>query len=159
MNKDCNEKQSLIRAIVLSLALIVILAISAYLFAAISAYLFASEIAEPPEYSYDEMREIITALDNSIWQIDKKEKAAIEEMFGISDVERLEFQRSSENSVDMILSDGKTGYVFKFSVINSKIVFNNSNTSISLFMVEDTLLFQDSNKEILEIKKLSQLEI
>ena len=143
MNKDCNEKQSLIRAIVLSLALIVILAIS--------AYLFSSEIAEPPKYSYDEMQEIITALDNSIWQIDKKEKAAIEEMFGISDVERLEFQRSSENSVDMILSDGKTGYVFKFSVINSKIVFNNSNISISLFMVEATLLFQDSNKEILEI--------
>lgn len=143
MNKDCNEKQSLIRAIVLSLALIVILAIS--------AYLFASEIAEPPEYSEEEVREIITALDNSIWQIDKKEKAAIEKMFGISDVETMEFQRTDEKSIDMILSDGKTGYVFRFSIINSKIVFNNSNASISLFMIGDTLLFQDSNKEILEI--------
>ena len=143
MNKDCNEKQSLIRAIVLSLALIVILAIS--------AYLFASVIAEPPEYSYDEMREIITALDNSIWQIDKKEKAAIEKMFGIRDVETMEFQRTDEKSIDMIFSDGKTGYVFRFSIINSKIVFNNSNASISLFMIGDTLLFQDSNKEILEI--------
>lgn len=143
MNKDCNEKQSLIRAIVLSPALIVILAIS--------AYLFASVIAEPPEYSYDEMREIITALDNSIWQIDKKEKAAIEKMFGIRDVETMEFQRTDEKSIDMILSDGKTGYVFRFSIINSKIVFNNSNASISLFMIGDTLLFQDSNKEILEI--------
>lgn len=143
MNKDCNEKQSLIRAIVLSLALIVILAIS--------AYLFASEIAEPPEYSEEEAREIITALDNSIWQIDKKEKAAIEKMFGIRDVETMEFQRTDEKSIDMILSDGKTGYVFRFSIINSKIVFNNSNASISLFMIGDTLLFQDSNKEILEI--------
>lgn len=143
MNKDCNEKQSLIRAIVLSLALIVILAIS--------AYLFASVIAEPPEYSEEEAREIITALDNSIWQIDKKEKAAIEKMFGISDVETMEFQRTDEKSIDMILSDGKTGYVFRFSIINSKIVFNNSNASISLFMIGDTLLFQDSNKEILEI--------
>ena len=143
MNKDCNEKQSLIRAIVLSLALIVILAIS--------AYLFSSEIAEPPKYSYDEMREIITALDNSIWQIDKKEKAAIEEMFGISDVETMEFQRAGEKSIDMILSDGKTGYVFRFSIINSKIMFSNSNANISLFMIGDTLLFQDSNKEILEI--------
>lgn len=143
MNKDCNEKQSLIRAIVLSLALIVILAIS--------AYLFASEIAEPPEYSEEEAREILTALDNSIWQIDKKEKAAIEKMFGIRDVETMEFQRTDEKSIDMILSDGKTGYVFRFSIINSKIVFNNSNTSISLFMIGDTLLFQDSNKEILEI--------
>ena len=151
MNKDCNEKQSLIRAIVLSLALIVILAIS--------AYLFASEIAEPPEYSEEEAREIITVLDNSIWQIDKKEKAAIEKMFGISDVETMEFQRAGEKSIDMILSDGKTGYVFRFSIINSKIVFSNSNANISLFMVEDTLLFQDSNKEILEIKQLSQLEI
>lgn len=144
MNKDCNEKQSLIRAIVLSLALIVILAIS--------AYLFASEFAEPPEYTDEEMREIITVLDNSIWQIDKKEKAAIEEMFGICDVETMEFQRAGEENIDMILSDGKTGYVFRFSIINSKIVFNNSNTSISLFMVEDTLLFQDSNMEILEIR-------
>ena len=143
MNKDCNEKQSLIRAIVLSLALIVILAIS--------AYLFASEFAEPPEYTDEEMREIITVLDNSIWQIDKKEKAAIEKMFGISDVETMEFQRTDEKSIDMILSDGKTGYVFRFSIINSKIVFNNSNASISLFMIGDTLLFQDSNKEILEI--------
>lgn len=143
MNKDCNEKQSLIRAIVLSLALIVILAIS--------AYLFASEIAEPPEYSEEEAREIITVLDNSIWQIDKKGKAAIEKMFGISDVETMEFQRAGEKSIDMILSDGKTGYVFSFSITNSKIVFNNSNASISLFMVGDTLLFQDSNKEILEI--------
>lgn len=143
MNKDCNEKQSLIRAIVLFLALIVILAIS--------AYLFAAEIAEPPEYSEEEAREIITALDNSIWQIDKKEKAAIEKMFGISDVETMEFQRTDEKSIDMILSDGKTGYVFRFSIINSKIVFNNSNASISLFMIGDTLLFQDSNKEILEI--------
>ena len=143
MNKDCNEKQSLIRAIVLSLALIVILAIS--------AYLFASEIAEPPEYSEEEAREILTALDNSIWQIDKKEKAAIEKMVGIRDVETMEFQRTDEKSIDMILSDGKTGYVFRFSIINSKIVFNNSNTSISLFMIGDTLLFQDSNKEILEI--------
>ena len=143
MNKDCNEKQRLIRAIVLSLALIVILAIS--------AYLFSSEIAESPEYSYDEMREIITALDNSIWQIDKKEKAAIEKMFGISDVETMEFQRAGEKSIDMILSDGKTGYVFRFSIINSKIVFSNSNANISLFMIGATLLFQDSNKEILEI--------
>lgn len=143
MNKDCNEKQSLIRAIVLSLALIVILAIS--------AYLFASEIAEPPEYSEEEAREIITVLDNSIWQIDKKEKAAIEKMFGISDVETMEFQRAGEKSIDMILSDGKTGYVFRFSIINSKIVFSNSNANISLFMIGDTLLFQDSNKEILEI--------
>ena len=143
MNKDCNEKQSLIRAIVLSLALIVILAIS--------AYLFASEIAEPPEYSEEEAREIITVLDNSIWQIDKKEKATIEKMFCISDVETMEFQRAREKSIDMILSDGKTGYVFRFSIINSKIIFNNSNTSISLFMIGDTLLFQDSNKEILEI--------
>lgn len=143
MNKDCNEKQSLIRAIVLSLALIVILAIS--------AYLFASEIAEPPEYSEEEAREIITVLDNSIWQIDKKEKATIEKMFCISDVETMEFQRAREKSIDMILSDGKTGYVFRFATINSKIVFNNSNTSISLFMIGDTLLFQDSNKEILEI--------
>ena len=143
MNKDCNEKQSLIRAIVLSLALIVILAIS--------AYLFASEIAEPPEYSEEEAREIITALDNSIWQIDKKEKAAIEKMFGISDVETMEFQRTDEKSIDMILSDGKTGYVFRFSIINSKIVFSNSNANISLFMIGATLLFQDSNKEILEI--------
>ena len=143
MNKDCNEKQSLIRAIVLSLALIVILAIS--------AYLFASEIAEPPEYSEEEAREIITALDNSIWQIDKKEKATIEKMFCIRDVETMEFQRAREKSIDMILSDGKTGYVFRFSIINSKIIFNNSNTSISLFMIGDTLLFQDSNKEILEI--------
>ena len=143
MNKDCNEKQSLIRAIVLSLALIVILAIS--------AYLFASEIAEPPEYSEEEAREIITVLDNSIWQIDKKEKAAIEKMFGISDVETMEFQRAGEKSIDMILSDGKTGYVFRFSIINSKIVFSNSNANISLFMIWDTLLFQDSNKEILEI--------
>ena len=143
MNKDCNEKQSLIRAIVLSLALIVILAIS--------AYLFASEIAEPPEYSEEEAREIITALDNSIWQIDKKEKATIEKMFCIRDVETMEFQRAREKSIDMILSDGKTGYVFRFSIINSKIMFSNSNTSISLFMIGDTLLFQDSNKEILEI--------
>ena len=143
MNKDCNEKQSLIRAIVLSLALIVILAIS--------AYLFASEIAEPPEYSEEEAREIITVLDNSIWQIDKKEKATIEKMFCISDVETMEFQRAREKSIDMILSDGKTGYIFRFATINSKIVFNNSNTSISLFMIGDTLLFQDSNKEILEI--------
>ena len=143
MNKDCNEKQSLIRAIVLSLALIVILAIS--------AYLFASEIAVPPEYSEEEAREIITVLDNSIWQIDKKEKAAIEKMFGISDVETMEFQRAGEKSIDMILSDGKTGYVFRFSIINSKIVFSNSNANISLFMIWDTLLFQDSNKEILEI--------
>lgn len=143
MNKDCNEKQSLIRAIVLSLALIVILAIS--------AYLFSSEIAEPPEYSEEEAREILTALDNSIWQIDKKEKAAIEEMFGISDVETMEFQRAGEKSIDMILSDGKTGYVFEFSITNSKIVFNWSNVNISLFMIGDTLLFQDSNMEILEI--------
>ena len=143
MNKDCNEKQSLIRAIVLSLALIVILAIS--------AYLFSSEIAEPPEYSEEEAREIITALDNSIWQIDKKEKATIEKMFCIRDVETMEFQRAGEKSIDMILSDGKTGYVFRFSITNSKIVFNNSNASISLFMIGDTLLFQDSNKEILEI--------
>ena len=143
MNKDCNEKQSLIRAIVLSLALIVILAIS--------AYLFASEIAEPPEYSEEEAREIITALDNSIWQIDKKEKATIEKMFCIRDVETMEFQRAREKSIDMILSDGKTGYVFRFPIINSKIMFSNSNTSISLFMIGDTLLFQDSNKEILEI--------
>ena len=143
MNKDCNEKQSLIRAIVLSLALIVILAIS--------AYLFSSEIAEPPEYSEEEAREIITALDNSIWQIDKKEKATIEKMFCIRDVETMEFQRAREKSIDMILSDGKTGYVFRFSITNSKIVFNNSNASISLFMIGDTLLFQDSNKEILEI--------
>lgn len=143
MNKDCNEKQSLIRAIVLSLALIVILAIS--------AYLFASEIAEPPEYTDEEMRQIITALDNSIWQIDKKEKAAIEKMFGIRDVETMEFQRANEKSIDIIISDGKTGYVFRFSIINSKLIFNNSNTSISLFMIGDTLLFQDSNKEILEI--------
>lgn len=143
MNKDCNEKQSLIRAIVLSLALIVILAIS--------AYLFSSEIAEPPEYSEEEAREIITALDNSIWQIDKKEKATIEKMFCIRDVETMEFQRAREKSIDMILSDGKTGYVFRFSIINSKIMFSNSNTSISLFMIGDTLLFQDSNKEILEI--------
>lgn len=143
MNKDCNEKQSLIRAIVLSLALIVILAIS--------AYLFSSEIAEPPEYSEEEAREIITALDNSIWQIDKKEKATIEKMFCIRDVETMEFQRAGEKSIDMILSDGKTGYVFRFSIINSKIMFSNSNTSISLFMIGDTLLFQDSNKEILEI--------
>lgn len=143
MNKDCNEKQSLIRAIVLSLALIVILAIS--------AYLFSSEIAEPPEYSEEEAREILTALDNSIWQIDKKEKAAIEKMFGISDVETMEFQRAGEKSIDMILSDGKTGYVFEFSITNSKIVFNWSNVNISLFMIGDTLLFQDSNMEILEI--------
>lgn len=143
MNKDCNEKQSLIRAIVLSLALIVILAIS--------AYLFSSEIAEPPEYSEEEMRGIMTALDNSIWQIDKKEKAAIEKMFGISDVETMEFQRAGEKSIDMILSDGKTGYVFEFSITNSKIVFNWSNVNISLFMIGDTLLFQDSNMEILEI--------
>ena len=143
MNKDCNEKQSLIRAIVLSLALIVILAIS--------AYLFSSEIAEPPEYSEEEAREIITALDNSIWQIDKKEKATIEKMFCIRDVETMEFQRAGEKSIEMILSDGKTGYVFRFSITNSKIVFNNSNASISLFMIGDTLLFQDSNKEILEI--------
>ena len=143
MNKDCNEKQSLIRAIVLSLALIVILAIS--------AYLFSSEIAEPPEYSEEEAREIITALDISIWQLDKKEKATIEKMFCIRDVETMEFQRAGEKSIDMILSDGKTGYVFRFSIINSKIVFNNSNASISLFMIGDTLLFQDSNKEILEI--------
>ena len=143
MNKDCNEKQSLIRAIVLSLALIVILAIS--------AYLFSSEIAEPPECSEEEAREIITALDNSIWQIDKKEKATIEKMFCIRDVETMEFQRAREKSIDMILSDGKTGYVFRFSIINSKIMFSNSNTSISLFMIGDTLLFQDSNKEILEI--------
>lgn len=143
MNKDCNEKQSLIRAIVLSLALIVILAIS--------AYLFSSEIAEPPEYSEEEMRGIITVLDNSIWQIDKKEKAAIEKMFGISDVETMEFQRAGEKSIDMILCDGKTGYVFEFSITNSKIVFNWSNVNISLFMIGDTLLFQDSNMEILEI--------
>lgn len=143
MNKDCNEKQRLIRAIVLSITLIVILAIS--------AYLFASEIAEPPEYSEEESREIITALDNSIWQIDKKEKATIEKMFCIRDVETMEFQRAGEKSIDMILSDGKTGYVFRFSITNSKIVFNNSNASISLFMIGDTLLFQDSNKEILEI--------
>lgn len=143
MNKDCNEKQSLIRAIALSLALIVILAIS--------AYLFSSEIAEPPEYSEEEMRGIMTALDNSIWQIDKKEKAAIEKMFGISDVETMEFQRAGEKSIDMILSDGKTGYVFEFSITNSKIVFNWSNVNISLFMIGDTLLFQDSNMEILEI--------
>lgn len=143
MNKDCNEKQSLLRAIVLSLALIVILAIS--------AYLFSSEIAEPPEYSEEEAREIITALDNSIWQIDKMEKATIEKMFCIRDVETMEFQRAREKSIDMILSDGKTGYVFRFSITNSKIVFNNSNASISLFMIGDTLLFQDSNKEILEI--------
>ena len=143
MNKDCNEKQRLIRAIVLSITLIVILAIS--------AYLFSSEIAEPPEYSEEEAREIITALDNSIWQIDKMEKATIEKMFCIRDVETMEFQRAGEKSIDMILSDGKTGYVFRFSITNSKIVFNNSNASISLFMIGDTLLFQDSNKAILEI--------
>lgn len=143
MNEECKEKQRLIKALAISITFIVILAIS--------AYIFASEIAEPPKYSYDEMREIITALDNSIWQIDKKEKAAIEEMFGISDVETMEFQRAGEKSIDMILSDGKTGYVFEFSITNSKIVFNWSNVNISLFMIGDTLLFQDSNMEILEI--------
>ena len=136
------EQNKLIKALILTVIIIFTLCI-------VSIF-FASLISEPPSYNEIELEEIISILDNSIYTLNKEQKAKVETFFNLENMRTIEFKRN-EIGLDVIISDGRTNYIFPFNKESNKLLFKREEDTIMLFVKDSTLLFYDGYENILEL--------
>lgn len=136
------EQNKLIKALVLVVIIIFILCIA--------SIFFASLISEPPSYNEIELEEIISILDNSIYTLNKEQKAKVKTLFNLENMKTIEFKRK-EIGLDVIISDGRTNYIFPFDKESNKLLFKRGEDTIMLFVKDSTPLFYDGYENILEL--------
>ena len=136
------EQNKLIKALVLVIIIIFILCIA--------SIFFASLISEPPSYNEIELEEIISLLDNTIYTLNKEQKAKVKMFFNLENMKTIEFRRN-EIGLDVIISDGRTNYIFPFKKETNKLVFKRNENTIMLFVKDSTPLFYDGYENILEL--------
>lgn len=136
------EQNKLIKALILTVIIIFTLCI-------VSIF-FASLISEPPSYNEIELEEIISILDNSIYTLNKEQKAKVKTLFNLENMRTIEFKRN-EIGLDVIISDGRTNYIFPFDKESNKLLFKRGEDTIMLFVKDSTLLFYDGYENILEL--------
>ena len=142
MEKHTDEKKALLRAITIVSLLILILCL-------ISMH-FAQKASEPPLYTEKEAENIFSTLDCLLFTLDKTEKAQVEEFFCLSGMKIMEFQRK-KNGLDLILSDGRTSYIFHFSLEEGIIMHKKEDNEISLFLTDEAVFLMLNRDEIMEL--------
>lgn len=136
------EQNKLTKALVLVIIIIFILCIA--------SIFFASLMSGPPSYNETELEEIISLLNNSIYTLNKEQKAKVKMFFDSENMKTIEFKRN-ETGLDVIISDGRTNYIFPFNKENNKLIFRRDEDTIMLFVKDSTPLFYDGYENILEL--------
>ena len=142
MEKHTDEKKALLKAIAIASFLILILCL-------ISIF-FAQKASEPPMYTEREAEIIFSTLDGTLLNLSKTERAQAEEFFGISGMKIMEFQRKG-NGLDLIISDGRTSYVFHFTLEEKAIIQTTEDNEISLFLTNEAVFLMLNRDKIMEL--------
>ena len=137
------EKKNLIKGIAISLAIIIALCFFSILF-----YINATGFND---YTENEAETIMIELNNQTYTLSSKDKAKFAEIFNLNEIKTATFQKN-EQILYMMLSDGRSVYLYPFKYNDGEIAFINNDILITLYVSGDSLVIESNTGSIIELE-------